>query len=100
MTSGYRYIWGAYGPHGPFPQAQGGYFPPKTAINNPDYVRHLSIEPCELGGKPVFRIYYRGWDTGRYGYSESRARRLALQKRHKILQAYDLHHYESLPGER
>lgn len=35
MSDGYRYIWGAYGPHGPFPQAEGGYFPPR-ARNNPD----------------------------------------------------------------
>lgn len=27
MSDGYRYIPGAYGPHGPFPQAEGGYFP-------------------------------------------------------------------------
>lgn len=30
---GYRRIWGAHGAHGPFPQAEGGYFPPTTRIN-------------------------------------------------------------------
>lgn len=33
MSDGYRYIPGAYGPHGPFPQAEGGYHPPRIRVN-------------------------------------------------------------------
>jgi hypothetical protein len=45
--SGYRFHWGAYGPYGPWSQAEGRYFPPR-AVNNPGFL--APPVPLEEGG--------------------------------------------------
>lgn len=68
MSDGYRYIPGAYGPHGPFPQAEGGYFPPATRPNPARKVNGISVEEYDPAREQI--------NAQRRAIYESRLKRL------------------------